>query len=118
APQLVGSIFLGKVITVDQGLQAAFVDIGQSQLAYLEKNQIPDAKKDRSKSIASFLYEGQSIVVQVVKDAYQEKGARLTMNVTIASQMLVYLPYGNYLAVSKKLSREKGKRLKMELKEV
>src|SRR5699024_12666014 len=42
----------------------------------------------------------------------------LTMNVTIASQMLVYLPYGNYLAVSKKLSREKGKRLKMELKEV
>jgi len=118
APQLVGSIFLGKVITVDQGLQAAFVDIGQSQLAYLEKNQIPDAKKDRSKSIASFLYEGQSIVVQVIKDAYQEKGARLTMNVTIASQMLVYLPYGNYLAVSKKLSREKGKRLKMELKEV
>lgn len=117
APQLVDSIFLGKVVTVDQSLQAAFIDIGQPQLAYLEKNQIPEARKDREQSIESFLYEGQTVIVQVIKDAYQNKGARLTMNLTIANQVLVYLPFGNHVAVSKKLSREEGNALKAELKQ-
>lgn len=115
-PELVGTIILGKVITVDHGLQAAFIEIGQKKLAYLEKKQIPLARKDRKKPIESFLYEGESIIVQVTKDAYEEKGAQLTMNVTIANQMLVYLPYGDYLAVSKKLSQDVGKRLRADLK--
>ncbi|MBU5593592.1 ribonuclease E/G [Amphibacillus sp. MSJ-3] len=115
APQLVGSIFLGKIINVDQGLQAAFVDIGLSQLAYLEKGQIPDSRKDGKKSIESWLYEGQTVIVQVIKDAYQDKGARLTMNIAIANQVLVYLPFGNYLAASKKLTHEEEKTLKSEL---
>ncbi|WP_440895986.1 ribonuclease E/G [Amphibacillus sp. Q70] len=118
APQLVDSIFLGKVITVDQSLQAAFVDIGQPQLAYLEKNQIPEARKDREKSIESFIYEGQAIIVQVIKDAYQNKGARLTMNIALANQVFVYLPFGNYIAVSKKLSNEEGTALKAKLKDI
>lgn len=89
------------MVTVDQSLQAVFVDIGQAQLAYLEKKEIPQFRKDQTQSIESLLYEGQSIIVQIIKDAYQDKGARLTMNITIANHALVYLPYGNYLAVSK-----------------
>jgi len=115
APQLVGSIYLGKVIKVDESLQAAFVDIGQQELGYLEKKQIPAARKDREASISTFLYEGESILVQVTKDAYQEKGAQLTMNLTIANQALVYLPYGDYLAVSKKLPKKTADELKAEL---
>ena len=114
--QQVESIFLGKVITVDQGLQAAFIDIGQDQLAYLEKKEIPEFRKDQTKSIESLLYEGQSIIVQITKDAYQDKGARLTMNLTIANHALVYLPYGNYLAVSKKIDQEQAKFFKEELR--
>ena len=115
APQLIGSIFLGKVIKVDESLQAAFVDLGQTELAYLEKNQIPAARKNRKQSISTHLYEGQSIVVQVTKDAYQDKGARITMNITVPNQVLVYLPYGDYLAVSKKLPQKEAQTLKAEL---
>lgn len=113
--QQLGSIFLGKVVTVDQSLQAVFVDIGQAQLAYLEKKEIPQFRKDQTQSIESLLYEGQSIIVQIIKDAYQDKGARLTMNITIANHALVYLPYGNYLAVSKKLKQTQADHLKEQL---
>lgn len=113
--QQVESIFLGKVVTVDQSLQAAFIDIGQDQLAYLEKKEIPEFRKNQTKSIESLLHEGQSIIVQITKDAYQNKGARLTMNLTIANHALVYLPYGNYLAVSKKLDQETAKLFRQSL---
>ncbi|GAA4064549.1 ribonuclease E/G [Amphibacillus indicireducens] len=113
--QQVESIFLGKVVTVDQSLQAAFIDIGQAQLAYLEKKEIPEFRKDQTKSIETLLYEGQSVIVQITKDAYQDKGARLTMNLTIANHTLVYLPYGNYLAVSKKIDQETAQLFKQNL---
>lgn len=112
-PQSVGSIFLGKVSKIDQGLQAAFIDIGQERLGYLELKQIPQ-EQQQAKRIASLIDQGQLIIVQVIKEAYQEKGARLTANVTIPGEAVVYLPFGNYVAVSKKLNtnqREQYKQL-------
>ncbi|SEO35891.1 ribonuclease G [Amphibacillus marinus] len=116
SPQLVGSIFLGKVVAVDKGLQAAFIDIGQPALAYIERKELVLAEKEQAQTIEELLVEGASLVVQVIKDAYQNKGARLTANVTLANDCLVFLPYGNKITISRKLDKQKNTDLKQNLK--
>ena len=111
-PQLVGSIFVGKVNKVEKGLQAAFVDIGADKLGFLQRNEVPLARANPDKKIESLITEGSRIIVQVIKDAYDTKGARLTANITIPDQSIVYLPFGNYIAASKKLEGESGKEKK------
>ena len=107
--QLVGSIFVGKVNKVEKGLQAVFVDIGADKLGFLQRNEVPLARANPDKKIESLITEGSRIIVQVIKDAYDTKGARLTANITIPEQSIVYLPFGNYIATSKKLEDESGK---------
>ncbi|WP_079708377.1 Rne/Rng family ribonuclease [Paraliobacillus ryukyuensis] len=99
-PQQVGNIYLGKVKKVEKGLQAAFVDIGAEQDGFLQRKEIPYGEDKR---IESVITEGQSLIVQVMKDAYATKGARLTANLTLPGQHLVYMPLGNQLIISKKL---------------
>ncbi|GGM27369.1 ribonuclease G [Paraliobacillus quinghaiensis] len=110
--QLVGSIFVGKVNKVEKGLQAAFIDIGADKLGFLQRNELPIARANPDKKIESLITEGARIIVQVIKDAYDTKGARLTANITIPDQSIVYLPYGNYIAASKKLEGDSGKEKK------
>ncbi|SDB96094.1 RNAse G [Pelagirhabdus alkalitolerans] len=110
-----GSIFIGKVETVDKGLQAAFVDIGGDKLAYLEKREIPTTDVSQDKPIESLITEGQSIIVQVTKDAYKEKGARLTHNITLGDSGIVYMPRAGYVAISKKIDAEKKDELKANI---
>lgn len=108
-PQLVGSIYVGKVVKVEKGLQAVFVDIGSEKLGFLQHNELPLARVNPNKKIESLITEGERLIVQVIKDAYDTKGARLTANITIADQAIVYLPFGNYIALSKKLTNDAGK---------
>ncbi|MRH42982.1 Rne/Rng family ribonuclease [Aquibacillus halophilus] len=100
----VGNIYIGRVITIEKGLQAAFIDIGDDKHGFLQRKELPEARKDNKKGIESVITEGQSILVQVQKEAYGNKGARLTTNLTVPGINIVYLPHGNYIAVSKKLS--------------
>ena len=46
---------------------------------------------------------GQEIMVQVVKDPFGEKGARLTTHVTLAGRFVVYMPFDKQTGVSKKI---------------
>ncbi|WP_112181484.1 MULTISPECIES: ribonuclease E/G [Paraliobacillus] len=103
-PQLVDSIFVGKVSKIEKGLQAAFVDIGSEKLGFLQRKELPAARANPTKKLESLITEGERMIVQVTKDAYDTKGARLTANITIADQAIVYLPFGNYIALSKKLA--------------
>jgi ribonuclease G len=64
---LVGDRFLGRVAAVDRGLDAAFVDIGLEKSGFLPLSRVPTAP-----------VEGQSLVVEVTRDPYDGKGARLT----------------------------------------
>lgn len=115
-PQLVGSIFIGKVVKVDKGLQAAFIDIGLARHAYLEQKELPFARRHANDcKIESMITEGESIIVQVIKDAYEQKGARLTANITLPSQSLVYLPFGQHIATSNKLSESQANEIKQQV---
>lgn len=107
---LVGSFIKGKVVNVIPGMQAAFVDIGQKKNAFL---YIDDAlhpnleKQPKPKpSITQLLRPGQEVIVQVIKDAIGNKGARVTTHYSLPGRWLVYMPTAGYIAVSKKISRE------------
>ena len=106
----VGDVFVGKVARVMPGMAAAFVDVGLDRAAFLHAADISTLDKDgfeiRSdavKTIQALVQEGQSIVVQVAKDAIGTKGARLTTQITLAARNLVYLPRSNHRGISQRL---------------
>src|SRR5256885_11075338 len=66
--------------------------------------------------ITALLKPGQDIVVQVVKDPLKTKGARLSMELTIAGRYMVYAPTGEGVGVSKRLEDKERDRLRKEAK--
>ena len=101
---IVGNIYKGKVDNVLAGMEAAFVDIGLERNGFLHVDEIvlPDGeqapKRGRGGSgrkITDLIKSGQEILVQVVKDPLKSKGARLSMNISIAGRYLVYAPQGS-----------------------
>ncbi|WOH35884.1 ribonuclease G [Thalassotalea fonticola] len=110
---IVGNIYLGKVIRVLPGMQAAFVDIGLDKAAFLHASDIRtklitnnDTNEHEVPDIRTLVHEGQHIMVQVVKDPLGTKGARLTTDLTIASRYLVMMPNSNHAGVSQRIEDE------------
>src|SRR5213078_385108 len=64
--------------------------------------------------ISDLLKPGQEVVVQVVKDPLKTKGARLSMELTIAGRYMVYTPTGEGVGVSKRLDDKERERLRRE----
>lgn len=108
---LVGNLYLGKVSRVLPGMQSAFVDIGLERAAFLH---VADLWQSRSPStpggpavpIEKLLFEGQTLLVQVIKDPTGTKGARLATQLSIAGRMLVYLPQEPMIGVSQRITDE------------
>jgi ribonuclease G len=124
---IVGNIYKGKVDNVLPGLEAAFVDIGLDKNGFLHVDEIvlPGVEtprrgrgKEGGKKISDLLKPGQEIVVQVVKDPLKTKGARLSMELTIAGRYMVYAPTGEGVGVSKRLDDKERARLRREAKEL
>ncbi|KWX77735.1 Rne/Rng family ribonuclease [Paenibacillus jilunlii] len=107
---LVGSYYKGRVMNVLPGMQAAFVDIGQKKNAFLYVDDVLHPHLERQPevkpSIETLLQPGQEIVVQVRKEPRGGKGARVTTHYTLPGRWMVYMPYADYVGVSKKISRE------------
>ena len=101
---IVGSIYRGVVTRVMPGLQAAFVDFDGHRSGFLHikdvlvKSATPLNQQsnlsNNDKDIRYVLREGQKIIIQVIKAGVAEKGARLSTNLTLASNYAVYKPYG------------------------
>ena len=123
---IVGNIYKGKVDNVLPGLEAAFVDIGLDKNGFLHVDEIvlpgvEQVKRGRGKSgprISDLLSPGQEIVVQVVKDPLKSKGARLSMEITIAGRYMVYAPTGEGIGVSRRLDDKERDRLRKEAKQL
>jgi len=125
-----GNVYLGKVVNVLSGMQAAFVDIGQEKNAFL---YVDDAflprenggrgasrnKRGRT-SINEIVKPGQSIVVQVTKEAIGTKGARVTRRITFPGRYLVLMPTVNYIGVSRRIGddeeRDRLRKIAREIK--
>jgi ribonuclease G len=124
ARSIVGNIYKGRVDNVLAGLEAAFVDIGLEKNGFLHVDEIvlPGVEAPRrgrgggrdNRQITDMLKPGQEIVVQVVKDPLKTKGARLSMDLTIAGRYMVYAPYGEGIGVSRRLDDPERDRLRKE----
>ncbi len=120
ARSLVGNIYLGKVDNVLPGMEAAFVDIGLERNGFLHVDEIllPDGQqaprrgRGQGRRIDELIKPKQEILVQVIKDPIKSKGARLSMNVTIAGRYLVYAPHGSGVGVSRRLADKERDRLR------
>ncbi|PID27996.1 MAG: ribonuclease E/G [Candidatus Cloacimonadota bacterium] len=132
---IVGNIYKGTVKDVLPGMGAAFIDIGLDRTGFLHYSDIltdfldlPEKdKKERklvnydndSGHINRYLKPGMEIIVQVQKGPIDKKGARLTCKLSIPGKFLVYMPNGNNLNVSRKISNGAEKRrIKQILKDL
>lgn len=109
---LVGNIYAGKVVRVLPGMQSAFIDIGMERAAFLHVADLhredPTAKpQGRSAEgqvpIEKRVHEGQTLMVQVIKDPIGTKGARLSTQISVAGRLLVFLPQDEHLGISQKI---------------
>ncbi len=121
---IVGNIYKGVVDNVLVGLEAAFIDIGLDKNGFLHVDEIvlpgidaPRRGRGAGKDavdISELLKPGQEVVVQVVKDPLKTKGARLSMELTIAGRYMVYTPTGEGIGVSRRLDDRERERLRRE----
>ena len=109
---LVGNVYLGKVVRVLPGMQSAFIDIGLERAAFLHVADLHPhgggwgnggSRGDPVAPIERQVFEGQTLTVQVIKDAIGTKGARLSTQISIAGRMLVFLPQDNHIGISQKI---------------
>lgn len=105
---LVGNVYLGIVRRVLPGMQSAFIDIGLERAAFLhimdlfEQRQNPTA----THRIEHVLFEGQTLLVQVIKDPINSKGARLSTQISLAGRFLVHLPQDEHIGISQRIEDE------------
>ncbi len=133
---IAGNIYKGRVQRVLPGMQAAFIDIGLKQAAFLyvddvigdnykkiEKlftNNIPEPDDDASINIDSsgsfftkndfpiedLIAEGQEILVQVAKSPIGTKGARVTSYASLPGRFLVLVPTSDHVGISRRIIDE------------
>jgi ribonuclease G len=109
---LVGNIYKGKVSRVLPGMQAAFVDIGLPRTAFLHASDIhkvengTDLGIKQTEDITKLVYQGQTLLVQVIKDPLGTKGARLSTQLSIAARFLVFMPGNSHIGISQKIENE------------
>jgi len=123
---LVGNIYLGKVARVLPGMQSAFIDIGLERAAFLHVADVwqrqpegePPQVARSSQSLVPIekqVFEGQALMVQVVKDPIGTKGARLSTQISIAGRHLVFLPQDDHIGVSQKIPTDQRDALRRRL---
>lgn len=139
---LLGNIYKGKVESILPSINAAFVNIGQERNGFLYLTDVVEQPQQDQASPKKFLDRifrkpkknesknkdhqhkgnipfsiGQEILVQVVKDPFGEKGARLTTHVSLPGRFVVYMPFDKQGGVSKKIdNQEERQRLREVVK--
>ena len=116
---ILSNIYLGKVMRVLPGMQSAFVDIGLEKSAFIH---IADLYNHDDLPIEKLVFEGQTILVQVLKDPLGTKGARLTTHLSIAGRNLVYLPLdekNGQIGVSQRITEDSDRdQLKQRVRQI
>lgn len=123
--KLVGNIYRGRVKNVLPGMEAAFIDICEDKNAYLHvKNALPKEMKIKNKDIKinSLIKNGQEIIVQVLKEPTESKGAKVTTHITLPGRFIVLTPFSNKISISRKIDNHEevsklqsiGKKIQIE----
>lgn len=119
----IGNIYIGTVRDIFEGMQTAFVDIGLNKNGFLSlKDAMPkvDMKKreDSDKKeikISNVIKKGQKLIVQIRKEAFEDKGPRVSTHVTLAGNYLVLMPETDIVTISQKISNQSEKERLLEI---
>jgi len=111
---IVGNIYLGRVVRVLPGMQSAFVEAGLERTAFLHVADIWGERNGHGsgngpRPIERLITEGETLMVQVLKDPIGTKGARLTTQISLAGRLLVYLPQEHHIGISQRIEDEVGR---------
>ena len=107
-----GNIYIGKVVSVLPGMQAAFVDIGEEKNAFLHiKDVLPKVsnvtgnknEKLGGFDIKKYVRAGMPVMVQVKKDKVETKGARISTDINIPGKYMAIIPNSDFITVSSKI---------------
>lgn len=110
-----GNIYIGKVENVLQGMQSAFVDIGQEKNTFihlrdiLPKIDVKDGVKNQDKKIKEVIKVGMPLLVQVKRDFTEAKGAKVSTHISINSRFIVLMPNTTIITISQKIESEEEK---------
>jgi len=110
-----GNIYVGKVVSILEGMQAAFVDIGEDKNAFLHiKDVLPKVsnitgnknEKINGNDIKKYISVGKPVLVQVKKDKVETKGARISTDINIPGRYIALIPNADFVTVSNKIEDE------------
>jgi ribonuclease G len=121
-----GSIYKAKVEKVVSNMNFVFVNIGDDKPAFLSEKEYFDVTgMDYKESIAlengdgdirpqdsitGVFEKGQEIIVQVIKEPYKTKGARITTNASLAGYYTVFSPFTRHTGISRRITDESERR--------
>ncbi|GAB5497540.1 MAG: hypothetical protein Phyf2KO_26200 [Phycisphaerales bacterium] len=123
----VNNLYLGKITNIESSLQAAFVDFGGPESAFVHTSDIhpqffpkedsdttekigkKTARRDRP-PIQQCLKKGQQVIVQILKDGVGTKGPAATTYLSIPGKYLVMMPQMDNVGVSRKMEDEDMRR--------
>ena len=110
-----GNIYVGKVENVIQGMQSAFVNIGQEKNTFIHlKDILPkvdtkDSIQEVTKNIKDVVKPGMPILIQVKKDFTESKGAKVSTHISLSSRYIVFMPNTTIVTISQKIEDEQEK---------
>lgn len=126
--RLEGNIYLGKVVDILPGMQAAFVDIGQGKNTFihikdiLPKENVGKEKEEyqqKQNDIKKLIKVGDFLLVQVKRDSTNQKGARVSTHISLNSRYFVLMPKTDIITISQKIENQTEKeRLLSIMKEI
>jgi ribonuclease G len=124
----VGNIYIGRVVKVLPGMQAAFIDIGMDKAAFIHVSdlsleaeagdtlldsedddkggEMPKPRRQSAQPIEALLKEGQELMVQISKGPIGTKGPRVTTYVSLPGRYLVFMPGVEHVGVSRRIPRD------------
>ena len=114
--RLEGNIYLGQVKDIAEGIQSAFIDIGQNKKAIIHiKDLIPKVSDVtgneeldvRKYNIKDYVKPNQDIIVQIKRDnSNSNKGPKVTHDIKLIGSYIILMPYSKFTTVSKKIENE------------
>lgn len=122
--RLEGNIYIGKIQNVLQGMQAAFVDIGEGKNTFIHlKDILPklDVKTNNTEEIVNqsnikdVAKVGMRLLVQVKRDSTNKKGARVSTHINLPGRFCVYMPETDFITISQKIENENERKRLLEI---
>ena len=117
--RLEGNIYLGTVKDVLNGMQSAFIDIGENKNTLIKlKDVLPRNSKinvDSIKNISDVIKPKDKIMVQIKKDGTLTKGAKVSTHINLPGRFVVLLPDAEYITVSQKIENKNERERLIEI---